>query len=176
MYTQPALRPRIAGTSVQEPGVPQYFSTDTLAWGAPHDSRGVLTPPVDPTAKPTTFSVFKSVFAGLFGGANPSADIVRDQSAVAQGQATRRAQPFYQYHMGDIFTPGTQNFVFEPTTELTPLTTIWGNAFLSKPNAWPVYQPPQKWADYNKYINGIGGLIAGQYALQPLASVQNGGE
>lgn len=175
MYTQPALRPRIAGTSVQEPGVPQFFSTDTLAWGAPHDSRGVLIPPVDPTAKPTTFNVFKSVFAGLFGGANPNLDIARDQQSVAQGQPFKKRQPFYQYHMGDLFTPGTQNFVFEPTTELTPLTTIWGNAFLSKPNAWPVTQPSQQWAPYNKYVNGIGGLIAGQYALQPLASIQTGG-
>lgn len=186
MYTQPALRPRIAGTSVQEPGVPQYFSTDTLAWGAPHDGRGVLTPPVDPTAKPTTFTLFKSVFAGLFGNrpGNPTLDVSRDQQAQvtgllagAPGMPTVQVQPkqpWVQYHIGDLFTPGTQNFVFEPTTELTPLTTIWGNAFLSKPNAWPVYQPPQQWADYNKYINGIGGLIAGQYALQPLASVQNG--
>lgn len=174
MYTQPALRLRIAGTPPQEPGVPQYFSTDTLAWGAPHNAQGVLTPPVDPTARVTAFDVFKSVFAGLFGNrpGNPSLDVARDQQSVAAGLPTRKAQPFYQYHIGDLFTPGTQNFVFEPTTELTPLTTIWGNAFLSKPNAWPVTQPPQQWAPYNKYVNGIGGLIAGQYALQPLASVQ----
>lgn len=167
-------RPRIAGTPVQEPGVPQYFSTDTLAWGAPHDGHGVLTPPVDPTARPTTFSVFKSVFAGLFGTGNPNKDVIRDQQSITPGQPTRKSQPFYQYHEGDLFTPGTQNFVFEPTTELTPLTTIWGNAFLSKPNAWPTSQPPQVWADYNKYVNGIGGLIAGQYALQPLESIENG--
>jgi hypothetical protein len=174
MYTQPALRPRIPGTSVQEPGVPQYFSVGTLAWGAPYGNKGVLTPPVDPTAKPSTFKAFKSVFAGLFGTGDPSKDITRDQIAASQGQATKKAQPFYQYHIGDLFTPGTQNFVFEPTTELTPLKTIWGNAFLSKPNAWPVLQPPQVWSDYRKYINGIGGLIAGQYALQPLESIQNG--
>ena len=175
MYTQPGLRTRIPATGALGPGVPAYASVDTLAWGAPHDGKGVLTPPVDPTAKPTTFAVFKSVFAGLFGQGNPILDTTRDAQAAAQGQATKKAQPFYQYHIGDLFTPGTQNFVFEPTTELTPLTTIWGNAFLRTPNTFPVHQPPQVWANYSKYINGIGGLIAGQYALQPLESVQQNG-
>ncbi len=150
------------------------------SWGAPHDAwggarsaSGVLTPPVDPTSVSTQRNVFVSFFDGLFGRGDANTDIARDVNAAA-GASAPNNQPnnsFYNYHIGDLFTPGTQNFVFEPTTELTPLTTIWGNAFLRRPNTFSVRQPPQSWADYNKFINGIGGLQAGQYAHQPLESI-----
>ena len=126
----------------------------------------MLTPPVNRDAVPQRYSVFTSVFEGLFGRGKNSPDLQRDAAAVAAA----RKNDFYQYHIGDLFTPGTQNFVFEPTTELTPLTTIWGNAFLRRPNTFKATQPPQVYADYNKFLNGIGGLQAGQFALQPLES------
>lgn len=73
----------------------------------------------------------------------------------------------YFFHEGDLFTPGSQNWVFEPTTEL-PLVTIWGNAFLRRPNTFAPFQPPQVWAQPNVFINGIGGLQTGTVEMEPL--------
>ena len=146
----PALRPKI------NPQSPYIFGEQV-----------VLTPPVNRDTPPQRFRVFASVFEGLFGSGNPTPDLARDRQILAM----QSKKPFYVYHEGDLFTPGTQNFVFEPTTELTPLTTIWGNAFLRRPNTFRATQPPQIYADPYKFINGIGGLQAGQVALQPLASI-----
>lgn len=145
-----ALRPRIGANQT-----PYFFGEQV-----------VLQPPVRRDVQPQRFRVFAKVFEGLFGRYDAQPDLSRDAAAIAsQGK-----KPFYHYHEGDLLTPGTQNFVFEPTTELTPLTTIWGNAFLSRPNAFPLTSPPQIYSDYQKYLNGIGGLVAGQIATQPLAS------
>jgi len=73
----------------------------------------------------------------------------------------------YFYHEGDLFTPGAQNWVFEPTTEL-PVVTIWGNAFLRRPNTFNPVQPPQVWSGPNVQNSGIGGLQAGTIELEPL--------
>lgn len=140
-----------------------------------------LTPPVNRDTNPQRLGVFASLFEGLFGRGNPNPDLNRDSLAAAgftagANQPGMGQKPFYRYYEGDLFTPGTQNFVFEPTTELTPLTTIWGNAFLSRPNAFRFTSPPQVYADYQKYLNGIGGLVAGQFALQPLESVKRAGQ
>lgn len=97
---------------------------------------------------------------GIFGSANPAAWTSSAEVAVPGKQG------FYQYYEGDLFTPGTQNYVFEPTTELTPLLPIWGNAFLRRPNSFNPEQPPQIYSNPNIVINGIGGLVAGQFALQ----------
>lgn len=84
------------------------------------------------------------------------------------------AAGIYHYHEGDLFTPGSGNFVFEPNFEL-PLQTLWGNAFLRKPNTFNPIQPPQIWSQPNVVQNGIGGLQAGQMELQPLLTGENGG-
>jgi hypothetical protein len=73
----------------------------------------------------------------------------------------------YFYHEGDIFTPGAQNWVFEPSTEL-PLQTIWGMAFLRKPNTFNPLQPPQVYAQPTVKNSGLGGLQAGSIELEPL--------
>ena len=77
------------------------------------------------------------------------------------------APALYFYHEGDIFTPGAQNWVFEPTHEL-PLVTLWGNAFLRRPNVFNPIQPPQVWAHPTVQNSGIGGLQAGTMELYPL--------
>ncbi|HYM35965.1 MAG TPA: hypothetical protein VET48_11245, partial [Steroidobacteraceae bacterium] len=61
------------------------------------------------------------------------------------------------------------NFVFEPLFEL-PLVTIWGNAFLRRPNVFNPIQPPQVWSHPTVCQSGIGGLQAGTIDLEPLLS------
>lgn len=72
------------------------------------------------------------------------------------------------YFEGDLFTPGAQNWVYEPVLERTPLQTTWGRGFLRTPNFFDPIQPPQVYSNPNVFTNGIGGLVAGQMALQPL--------
>lgn len=96
---------------------------------------------------------------GVFGTGNPLADL-------------QEVNPFdvasiYAYHEGDLFTPGAQNFVFEPQFEL-PLQTIWGFAFIRNPNTFSPLQHPQVWSPPNVQNNGIGGLEAGYLQFQPL--------
>lgn len=75
--------------------------------------------------------------------------------------------PTAVYHEGDLFTPGSGNFVFEPTFE-NPMQTIWGNSFPRRTGAFPPLQPPQLYANPNVVLNGIGGLQAGTMELEPL--------
>jgi hypothetical protein len=77
------------------------------------------------------------------------------------------AASIYSYHEGDLFTPGAQNFVFEPNFEL-PIITIWGNAFLRRANTFNPIQPQQVYAHQNVTNNGMGGLLAGDLELQGL--------
>lgn len=75
----------------------------------------------------------------------------------------------YAHYPGDVFLPGSGNWVYEPRTERTPLQTTWGNAFLV---GFACYfkplQPPQVYASPTVVQNGLGGLFAGQYVGQPL--------
>jgi len=82
--------------------------------------------------------------------------------------------PLFAYHEGDIFRPGTENYVFEPMLEL-PVKAWWGggsdvNQGTPYPvNAWPVYdlQPPV--VSYPMVTRvGLGGLQAGAFVQQPL--------
>lgn len=99
------------------------------------------------------------VMAGAFGIGSPvSGELIQP----LQGPG------LYHFHEGDLFNPGTGNYVFDPPFEL-PLQTIWGNAFLRTPNTFNPLQPPQIMAPPHAFENGIGGLIAGQLALQPLS-------
>ena len=73
----------------------------------------------------------------------------------------------YNFHQGNVFFPGTGNYVFEPNFEL-PLLTVWGFGFVRNPNTFKPLQPPQVWAHPHVRTNGIGGLQAGTVELQPL--------
>lgn len=162
MLTQPLFRPKISS----EAPTP----TDLYAWGAPHDGKGVLRAPVPRQDSNQKLNVTARIFQSLFGAPQGQPDLARNMESAATPKGA-----FYTYHVGDIFTPGTENYIFQPTTELTPLNTIWGNAFLRQPNTFRPLQPPQVDVSYQKNINGIGGLVAGQYALQPLASYETQG-
>lgn len=78
------------------------------------------------------------------------------------------AASIYNYHQGDVFFPGTGNYVFEPNFEL-PLLTIWGFGFIRNPNTFKALQPPQVWSAPHVRTNGIGGLQAGTIEHQPLS-------
>lgn len=136
----------------------------TADYSAPHDHIG-LSPVQEPLpADNITLQragALQRILNGIFGAPNPVSYSSSFQVS------TPKPGAFYQYHEGDLFTPGTGNYVFEPTTEL-PLQTVWGNAFLRKPNRFNPEQPPQVYSQPNVFINGIGGLVAGQFAFQPL--------
>lgn len=115
----------------------------------------------------TVVSAMKSIARGIFGIAEP-----RPVDPVP----TMDAQPAspYAWHQGDVFNPGTGQYVFESEFE-TPLQSIWGGggaaqAFLRVPNTFAAIQQPQVWSNPNVRVNGIGGLVAGTMVLQPLES------
>ena len=109
---------------------------------------------------------FVRIMMGLFGSPSPKGS---DASAQVVARTPRN---FYQFHEGDLFTPGTQNYALEYPFEL-PVQTLWGNAFLRKPNTFSPIQTPQVYSNPTVQINGIGGLQHGQVAYQPL---DTGGE
>lgn len=148
--TFPALRKRIPS----EPVVLADLS-------APHGQTGVLAATA-PTAKTVKSGALSRIMTGVFGSAEPA-------SSSESFQVAQARKALYTYHMGDLFTPGTQNYVFEYPFEF-PLQTIWGNAFIRNPNTFKATQPPQVYSNPNVMQNGIGGLVAGQIALQGLES------
>lgn len=101
---------------------------------------------------------------GVLRGAFGIGDAGDELSSPAQ-VAGRRG--LYHFHEGDLFTPGTGNWVLDPSLE-TPLNTIWGRAFLRTPNTFNPLQQPQVYANQTVVPNGIGGLVAGQIVFQPL--------
>lgn len=126
---------------------------------AAHGAVGIQPAQNVPTTQTVT-GANSRIFAGLFGTANP-----RTNSSAEVAVPGRKA--LYHYHEGDLFTPGTENYVFDYPFEF-PLQTIWGRAFMRKPNTFDPFQPPQVQSNANILINGIGGLVAGQFAMQPL--------
>jgi hypothetical protein len=123
--------------------------------------RNLPVPATTPFSASGAMSLIK---AGLFGVATPTAQL-SSQVSLFPGHGAG----VYAYHEGDLFTPGTQNYVFDYPWE-TPVATVWGHGFLRTPNTFNPLQPPQLYSHPRVYTNGIGGLIAGQMALQPLES------
>jgi hypothetical protein len=83
--------------------------------------------------------------------------------------------PAADYHEGDLFTPGTGNWVFESPFE-DPIVTVWGNGYIhgSPGGAFnPLSQEPQYIATPRVFKDGMGGQFAGQMILQPL--IEQGG-
>jgi len=76
----------------------------------------------------------------------------------------------YNHHQGQVLTPGTQNFVFEPGFELPTFPIAKGVANLQQ--LGPL-SPPQIYQAQSIPVGGIGGLTAGQLALQVLTEADN---
>jgi hypothetical protein len=124
--------------------------------------------PLLPGKKPQEVSrvsgALSRIRAGLFGIGNSDAG-----KLVTPGGDFNPAEASgpYRFHEGDLFNPGAENYVFDSPYEL-PMQTIWGNAFLRTPNTFNPLQSPQVYSWPNVKPNGIGGLVAGQMALQGL--------
>jgi len=144
----PFLRKRVAS----EPVV-------TADLSAAHANTGVLNPPNN-SAPPKQVTGVQRLLGGLFGSSNPA-------GYTSSAEVDPKTNAVYYYHEGDVFTPGTGNYVFDYPFEF-PLQTIWGNAFLRKPNTFQPEQPPQIYSNPTIKINGVGGLIAGQLVTQGL--------
>jgi len=127
------------------------------------DPANAQLPTLAPAYQPQSNVVpgaFTRIMNGLFGVSAPQ----DNSSAQVRIGGPRN---FYNFHEGDLFTPGTQNYALEYPFEL-PVVTLWGNAFLRKPNTFSPIQHPQVYSNPTVRINGIGGLVAGQIAFQPL--------
>lgn len=111
----------------------------------------------DPKTRVSKISWWQQIRSGLFGEGHAQIPQVIDPT---KGD-------IYHYHQGDLFTPGAMNYVFDPPFDL-PLQTIWGQGFLRQPNTFNPLQPPPFVQGPNIVVNGIGGLVAGQMAFQPL--------
>jgi hypothetical protein len=103
------------------------------------------------------------IIAGVFGSGTPQPQV---------GAAS--PNPVYAYHEGDIFRPGTENFVFESLLEL-PLTAWWGAGSGIRQgtpypvNAWPVFASEIPTVSRPTVTRaGLGGLQAGAFVQQPL--------
>ena len=136
---------------------------------AAHDGVGVLKAPApNPTLKVSRAGALSRIMDGIFGIATPASQL-SSQVSGDKGEIGKWTQSLYHFHEGDLFTPGTQNFVFDYPFEF-PMMTIWGHGFLRQPNTFNPLQPQQLMSHANVVINGIGGLVAGQMAFQPLES------
>lgn len=76
----------------------------------------------------------------------------------------------YNHHQGQVLSPGTQNFVFEPGFELPTFPIASGVANLQQLRP---LSPPQIYQARSIPVAGIGGLTAGQMALQGLEESEN---
>jgi len=148
MRTFPSLRPRVASEPV----------------------NGALV-----NQSPTPGIPQKSVVAGGFGSALFSALFgVGFNSETGPDKTPPVQNPgLYHFHQGDLFVPGTGNYVYDPAFEL-PMKTPWSGStnqgFLYRANPWKVLQPPQIFSQPTVKTSGIGGLQAGMMVLQPLES------
>lgn len=91
------------------------------------------------------------------------------QAGLAASNVVGQQRGYYHFHEGDLFTPGTGNFVLDPVYE-TPLMCVWGNGSLRQPNVFNPLQPPQVWPLPVFKTQGLGGLQTGQLMLAPLMS------
>jgi hypothetical protein len=149
--TFPELRDRTNGVATQNVQAERLLDTPL--------------PAKTPAERNVLSGAMSRILAGLFGPSDPKAN--------SSAEVVQPKKSLFQFHEGDLFTPGTGNYALDPFQEL-PLQTIWGHAFLRKPDPWhpigpvPVaFVPPG--TSYVR-INGIGGLVAGQMAMQPLES------
>lgn len=107
------------------------------------------------------------IMQGVFGLGSPAAGLASQQ---VRQDAAHPGGP-YAFFEGDVFLPGTSNWVVDPTHD-GPLMTVWGHAFLRRPNGFNPLQTPQVMMEASSYLYGLGGQVAGQLVTQPLSNTQ----
>lgn len=105
-----------------------------------------------------------------FGMGSPS---INSSAQVAKNGVAPGKGGFYQAYEGDLFTPGTSNWVIDPTHD-GPVQTVWGHGFLSGINQFNPLQTPQIMATPLTKLIGLSGLISGQIITQPLSENAQG--
>lgn len=113
------------------------------------------------TPPPTQVGGLLRILQGVFGLGAPLS-----RSSDPAQVVNQKPGPLYHMHEGDIFEPGTGNWVLDPAFD-GPLMTVWGNGD-SYPNVMHVTDTPVAIALPTYLTNGLGGPVAGQIALQPL--------
>lgn len=116
-----------------------------------------------------TVGALSRIASGVFGLGNPIPGLAAQNVKQDPGKPGGPAH----YYEGDIWTPGTSNWVMDPTHD-GPLNTVWGHAFLRLPNGFNPYQQPQIYTQAASYLYGVGGQIAGQMVTQPLSVLPEG--
>jgi hypothetical protein len=119
-----------------------------------------------PSQSWVTVGGLKRIAAGVFGLGSPAVGI---ETGVSSARDLEGGP--YNLFEGDLFTPGTGNWVVDPTHE-TPLFTVWGRAFLRQPNTFVALQTAQVFANQMSPLYGVGGQIPGQMITQPLSMNQ----
>jgi hypothetical protein len=110
------------------------------------------------------------IMQGVFGIGSPAAGL----AAQNVSQDAAKISAVYQFYEGDIFTPGTSNWVVDPSHD-GPLMTEWGHAFLRTANTFVPLQTPQIYSAPGSYLYGVGGQVAGQLFTQPLSDLPTEG-
>lgn len=104
------------------------------------------------------------IMQGIFGLGNPQVGLVNETPSLD----AEKVGGIYQYFEGDVFLPGSANWVLEPSHE-TPLYPVWGAAFLRNPNSFNPIQQPQVYTSAASALFGVNGQVAGQMINQPLS-------
>ena len=123
-----------------------------------------------PSQSMITVAGLKRVAQGVFGLGSPASGLAMQEV----GSAPNKEGGPWNLFEGDLFTPGTGNFVVDPSHE-TPLFTDWGHAFLRRPNAFTCVGPAQVFAHQMSPLFGVGGQVPGQFITQPLSENQETG-
>lgn len=123
------------------------------------------------SGNPETSGGIRRILAGAFGTGAPVPQVVLGQ----------QADPVAMYHEGDIFLPGAESYVFEPTHEL-PIKGIIGqgsdaNQGTHYPDArWPTFPASAPLVTRPLATTvGYGGLQAGAFVQQPLLDPESNG-
>jgi hypothetical protein len=111
--------------------------------------------PITPIA--VTVGGLRRILRGVFGTSQPGD--LSDEVQVGPG--------YFHFHRGDLFSPGTGNWVYEPTHE-TPLMTAWGHAFLRRANVFRPLQPPPVQVFPSPFAAGLAGIVVGGIELENL--------
>lgn len=101
----------------------------------------------------------RSILQGAFGLGSPSSQLSQEVMGTRTAVDT--------YFEADLFTPGTGNWVRDPSLE-TPLQTNWGHAFLRNSNVFAPFAPQTVYTLPHLVTVGIGGQVSGQIISQPL--------